>query len=57
MIVSQHIVNISTKDEDTGKDQSMTIASLSRLSNKDMEKTVADAEQFEAVLSFRQVFC
>ena len=57
MIVSQHIVNISTKDEDTGKDQSMTIASLSRLSNKDMEKTVADAEQFAAVLSFRQVFC
>jgi hypothetical protein len=57
VIISQHIVNISTNDEDTGKDQSMTIASLSRLSNKDMEETIADAEQFAAVLSFRQVFC
>ena len=35
----------------------MTIASSSRFSNKDIEKTVVDAEQFAAVLSFQQVFC
>ena len=49
VIISQHIVNISAKDNTTGKSQSMAIASLSHLSDKDIEKTVADAEQFAAV--------
>ena len=40
------IVNVSAKDKATGKDQSMTIASSSGLSEKDIEKMVADAEQF-----------
>ena len=40
------IVNISAKDKATGKDQSMTIASSSGLSEKDIEKMVSDAEQF-----------
>jgi molecular chaperone DnaK len=40
------IVNVSAKDKATGKDQSMTIASSSGLSDKDIEKMVADAEQF-----------
>ena len=40
------IVNVLVKDKATGKDQSMTIASLSGLSDKDIEKMVADAEQF-----------
>ncbi|PPQ86603.1 hypothetical protein CVT26_015012, partial [Gymnopilus dilepis] len=40
------IVNLSAKDKATGKDQSMTIASSSGLSDKDIEKMVADAEQF-----------
>ena len=49
VIVSQHIVNVSAKDNTTGKSQSMAITSLSRLSDKDIEKTVADVEQFAAV--------
>ncbi|KAJ4483567.1 heat shock protein 70 family [Lentinula aciculospora] len=40
------IVNVSAKDKATNKDQSMTIASSSGLSDKDIEKMVADAEQF-----------
>ncbi|KIK09236.1 hypothetical protein K443DRAFT_671724 [Laccaria amethystina LaAM-08-1] len=40
------IVNVGAKDKATGKDQSMTIASSSGLSDKDIEKMVADAEQF-----------
>ena len=40
------IVNVSAKDKATGKDQSMTIASSSGLSEKDIERMVADAEQF-----------
>ncbi|KAG6899840.1 hypothetical protein C0993_006358 [Termitomyces sp. T159_Od127] len=40
------IVNVSAKDKATGKDQSMTIASSSGLSDKDIEKMVADAEQY-----------
>ncbi|KAG6850874.1 hypothetical protein H0H93_007492 [Arthromyces matolae] len=40
------IVNVSAKDKATGKDQSMTIASSSGLSDKDIEKMVADAERF-----------
>jgi molecular chaperone DnaK len=39
-------VNVSAKDKATGKDQSMTIASSSGLSNKEIEQMVADAEQF-----------
>ena len=40
------IVNVSAKDKVTGKDRSMTISSSSGLSEKDIEKMVADAEQF-----------
>jgi len=40
------IVNVGAKDKATGKDQSMTIASSSTLSDKDIERMVADAEQF-----------
>jgi len=40
------IVNVSAKDKATNKDQSMTIASSSGLSDKDIEKMVADAEQY-----------
>lgn len=40
------IVNVSAKDKATGKDQSMTIASSSGLSDKDIERMVADAEQY-----------
>ncbi|KAG6840752.1 hypothetical protein C0991_004602 [Blastosporella zonata] len=40
------IVNVSAKDKATSKDQSMTIASSSGLSDKDIEKMVSDAEQF-----------
>ncbi|KAF8873719.1 heat shock protein 70 family, partial [Infundibulicybe gibba] len=39
------IVNVSAKDKATNKDQSMTIASSSGLSDKDIEKMVSDAEQ------------
>ena len=49
VIISQHIVNISAKDNTTSKSQSMAIASLSHLSNKDIGKMVANAEQFAAV--------
>ncbi|KAK0212431.1 heat shock protein 70 family [Desarmillaria ectypa] len=40
------IVNVSAKDKATNKDQSMTIASSSGLSDKDIEKMVSDAEQY-----------
>ncbi|CAG7854596.1 Heat shock 70 kDa protein Flags: Precursor [Serendipita indica DSM 11827] len=40
------IVNVGAKDKATGKDQSMTVASSSGLSDKDIEKMVADAEKF-----------
>ncbi|KAI0034873.1 heat shock protein 70 [Vararia minispora EC-137] len=40
------IVNVSAKDKATGKDQSMTIASSSGLSDKEIERMVADAEQY-----------
>ena len=42
---NDHIVNVSAKDNATGKSQSMAIASLSRLSDTDIEKMVADREQ------------
>ncbi|KAG6920229.1 hypothetical protein DXG01_004998 [Tephrocybe rancida] len=40
------IVNVSAKDKATNKDQSMTIASSSGLSDKDIEKMVSDAEEY-----------
>ncbi|KAJ3753283.1 heat shock protein 70 family [Lentinula raphanica] len=40
------VVNVSAKDKATNKDQSMTIAPSSGLSDKDIEKTVADTEQY-----------
>ncbi|EIN06543.1 heat shock protein [Punctularia strigosozonata HHB-11173 SS5] len=40
------IVHVTAKDKATNKDQSMTIASSSGLSDKDIERMVADAEQF-----------
>jgi len=40
------IVNVSAKDKATNKDQSMTIASSSGLSDKDIERMVEDAEQY-----------
>ncbi|KAF5357281.1 hypothetical protein D9758_005917 [Tetrapyrgos nigripes] len=40
------IVNVGAKDKATGKDQSMTIASSSGLSDKDIEKMVSDAEEY-----------
>ncbi|KAJ3522494.1 hypothetical protein NMY22_g11870 [Coprinellus aureogranulatus] len=42
------IVNVPAKDKATGKDQSMTIALSSGLSDKDIERMVADAEFAEA---------
>ena len=39
-------MNVSAKDKATNKDQSMTIASSSGLSDKDIEKMVSDAEQY-----------
>jgi molecular chaperone DnaK len=46
MTFADGIVNVSAKDKATGKDQSMTIASSSGLSDKDIEKMVSDAEQY-----------
>ncbi|KAF8633308.1 hypothetical protein AX17_004482 [Amanita inopinata Kibby_2008] len=40
------IVHVNAKDKATNKDQSMTIASSSGLSDKDIEKMVSDAEQY-----------
>jgi molecular chaperone DnaK len=40
------IVNVSAKDKATNKDQSMTIASSSGLSDKDIERMVSDAEEY-----------
>jgi len=40
------IVHVTAKDKATGKDQSMTIASSSGLSDKDIERMVSDAEQY-----------
>jgi molecular chaperone DnaK len=45
-IVIDGIVNVSAKDKATGKDQSMTIASSSGLSDKDIERMVSDAEAY-----------
>lgn len=40
------IVNVSAKDKATGKDQSMTIAAGSGLSDSEIDRMVADAEQY-----------
>ncbi|KAJ9119835.1 Hsp70 ATPase ssc1 [Naganishia onofrii] len=45
-IDSDGIVNVTAKDRATNKDQSMTITSSSGLSDSEIEKMVADAEQF-----------
>jgi molecular chaperone DnaK len=39
-------VNVGAKDKATGKDQSITVASSSGLSDKDIERMVDDAEKF-----------
>ncbi|KAI0313308.1 heat shock protein 70 [Amylostereum chailletii] len=40
------IVNVSAKDKATNKDQSMTIASSSGLSDKEIERVVSESEQY-----------
>ncbi|KAJ2993735.1 70-kilodalton heat shock protein [Globomyces sp. JEL0801] len=40
------IVNVSAKDKSTGKDQAITIAASSGLSDKEIENMVANAEKF-----------
>ncbi|KAG8873430.1 70-kilodalton heat shock protein [Tulasnella sp. 331] len=40
------IVNVGAKDKATNKDQSMTIASSSGLSDKDIERMVSESEQY-----------
>ncbi|KAK0562490.1 Hsp70 ATPase ssc1 [Tilletia horrida] len=40
------IVNVSARDKATGKDQSMTIAAGSGLSDSEIERMVAESEQF-----------
>jgi molecular chaperone DnaK len=40
------IVHVNAKDKATNKDQSMTIASSSGLSDKEIERMVSDAEQY-----------
>jgi molecular chaperone DnaK len=40
------IVNVTAKDKATNKDQPMTIASSSGLSDKEIERMVSDAEQY-----------
>lgn len=39
-------MHVNAKDKATNKDQSMTIASSSGLSDKDIERMVSDAEQY-----------
>lgn len=50
------IVHVNAKDKATGKDQSMTIASSSGLSDKDIEKMVSDAEQYAETDKARREF-
>lgn len=40
------IVNVAAKDKATNKDQSMTIASSSGLSDKEIERMVSESEQY-----------
>ena len=40
------IVHVTAKDKATGKDQSMTIASSSGLSDKDIERMVEESEKY-----------
>jgi len=48
------IVNVSAKDKATNKDQSMTIASSSGLSDKDIERMVDESEQYGEVDKLRK---
>ena len=43
---SDGIVHVTAKDKATNKDQSMTIASSSGLSDKDIERMVSEAEEY-----------
>ena len=45
-LVIDGIVHVNAKDKATNKDQSMTIASSSGLSDKDIERMVSEAEQY-----------
>ncbi|KAI6028875.1 heat shock protein 70 family [Pisolithus orientalis] len=48
-IDADDIVHVTAKDKATNKDQSMTIASLSGLSDKDIECMISDAEKYADV--------
>ncbi|KAI6149563.1 heat shock protein 70 family [Pisolithus tinctorius] len=48
-IDADDIVHVTAKDKATNKDQSMTIASLSGLSDKDIERMISDAEKYADV--------
>lgn len=43
---SDGIVHVNARDKATSKDQSMTIASSSGLSDKDIERMVSESEQY-----------
>ncbi|WAI00501.1 molecular chaperone DnaK [Methanogenium organophilum] len=47
-IDSSGILNVSAKDLGTGKEQKMTITASTKLSEKDVEKMVHQAEEYEA---------
>ncbi len=49
------IVHVTAKDKATNKDQSMTIASSSGLSDKDIERMVSEAEQYAETDKQRKV--
>ena len=44
--IQDGIVHVTAKDKATAKDQSMTIASSSGLSDKDIERMVEESEKF-----------
>lgn len=46
MLFIDGIVHVTAKDKATNKDQSMTIASSSGLSDKDIERMVSESEQY-----------
>ena len=46
MTVTDGIVHVTAKDKATNKDQSMTIASSSGLSDKDIERMLSEAEEY-----------
>ena len=45
-LLADGIVHVTAKDKATNKDQSMTIASSSGLSDKDIERMVSEAEEY-----------